>query len=108
MDSGSDDAAKQDLAEISQKWGLSPNASQLPYDNLFEEIVRELARRVEVLMNRDPRKFNNELYRLDVSEMKIKEVLRTRKGDAVFEGLARIILERELQKARTRREYAKT
>ena len=103
----------RDLIEVSERWGLGLPAPTHPEDllengRLFEEIVRELTRRVEILMTRDPRKFTNDLYRLDVSEARIKDLLRTATGVDVYEGLARLILKRELQKAKTRREYSST
>ena len=116
-DSRSDDAAapfaptlaptRADLIEISEKWGLTLTRadSTLTTDDLWAQVIEELARRVELLMDRDARKFSNDLYRLDVSEARIKQVMRG--GGDVFSGLARIILERELQKARTRREYVR-
>jgi hypothetical protein len=52
----------------------------------------------------------NIFYRLDIHEQKFNTIMRERVGDELTSGLADLVLEREMQKAKTRlayREYLK-
>ena len=90
-----------DRNEIAERWGLSQTNQSLSESDLFEA----LSRRIEELMNRDFRKFLHSLYRLDIDEEKVANILGTTKGESQYHALASAVLKRELQKAETRKRF---
>ena len=79
---------------LKQDWDL-----QLP-DNLSEEaILKLLADRVVLVLERGPETFFQLMYRLDISEKKLTVVLD---DDDVAMKIARLIYDRQLQKIQSR------
>jgi hypothetical protein len=68
----------------------------------FQEILAKLVRH---LLDNDFERLLNGLYRIDVSEEKVKLAMAS-SGD-LAEEIAMLIIEREMQKVETRREYRK-
>jgi hypothetical protein len=81
---------------VAEKWQLAHAALS------FEEILKALTPKVEALLTTDRRKLFQAFYRLDVDEARVERVFRTRAPHEQARALAELILERELQKARTR------
>ena len=79
------------------------NSQLLPQTSLavFKE---ELASYINELINHDFEKLVSILYRLDVSEKKLKETLASSSTNA-GELIAAMIIERQLQKIKTRKEF---
>jgi hypothetical protein len=96
--------ADDEAGEIAEKWGLLPMGSTAPYP--ADELLEELARRVAVLLDRNRAAFLQSLYRLDVSEEKSRRVFAAVPPGEQPRALARLILQREIEKARTRKAYA--
>lgn len=69
-----------------------------------ESLIRLFTERVEVMMREDIDLLLSSLYRLDIDELKIQKALRST-DIPVAEGLARLIIERQKEKIRTRRQY---
>lgn len=73
------------------------------YRRLYEELVDHLNRLID-------RNFNTLvalLYRIDVSQEKVKKVIAAKKDDASYgQVLAPLILNRQIDKIKTRRAYA--
>ena len=73
-------------------------------DNL--QIIREhLVNKVMELMTRDYNRFINNLYRIDIDENKVLEVLNLRDKTMVPEKLTDLIIERQLQRVKTQLLY---
>ena len=68
-----------------------------------DEFLKLLTRVIQHLLDKDFERLMNGLYRIDVDENKVKLAMTT---DQVAENIARLIIERELQKVETRRKYS--
>ena len=68
-----------------------------------EELEDRLTFRLNRLIDADFNLLVSILYRVDVNEIKLKELLRTAAGEDAGRIMARLIIERQLQKIITRR-----
>ena len=90
-----DDKVLQEAAiGLKQDWDL-----QLPDAVSEEAILRALADRVVVVLERGAETFFQLMYRLDISEKKLNAVLQ---DDDVAMKIARLIYDRQLQKIQSR------
>lgn len=80
--------------------GLSLSPATIPN---YDELVKELARAVQYLIDKDFEKLMQILYRIDVSEAKVKAAFGLERD--VAEQIALLIIEREQQKVITRAKY---
>lgn len=80
--------------------GLSLSLTTVPD---YTEFVKELARAIEFLIEKDFEKLMQILYRIDVSESKVKEAFGLEQD--VAQQIALLIIEREEQKVITRAKY---
>ncbi|MCB0736043.1 MAG: hypothetical protein KDC92_00925 [Bacteroidetes bacterium] len=69
------------------------------------ELLQALAERIAYLLDHDFEFLMQALYRIDVNENKVKMALQG-ESDNPAQILAELIIEREMQKAETRRKYA--
>ncbi|MBS1916395.1 MAG: hypothetical protein JST87_08950 [Bacteroidetes bacterium] len=77
-------------------------------DNIsLEEIKEQLAGYVNDLISNDFEKLVSLLYRVDVSEKKLKKMLNENKNTDAGKIIAELIIERQAQKIKTRNEYKK-
>jgi hypothetical protein len=67
-----------------------------------EDIIHRLASRIAVLMDRNPDQFFLLMYRLDISEMRLKEVLA---DNEAAHKIAALVYQRQLQKIQSRRQH---
>lgn len=74
---------------------------EIGYDHAFLMIMRV----VEDLMTKDFNRLINILYRIDVSEEKLKEALAL-SNDNPASVITKMILDRQLQKVATRKKYS--
>ncbi|MGX5819909.1 hypothetical protein ACWKWU_17060 [Chitinophaga lutea] len=70
-----------------------------------EELEERLAAHLEYLTERDFQQFVLLLYKVDVSEKKVKEILAVEQYPGVFRSIARLIIERQEEKIRSREQY---
>ena len=78
------------------------------YQDLNYEILKEFVKqKVEDLINRNFEKLTWILYRIDVDEEKLKNALKQNNPEKAPEVIAELIIERQLQKAKTRQEFEK-
>jgi hypothetical protein len=70
----------------------------------MEKLEQALALRLEQLINQDFQQFVTLLYTVDVSERKIKEILAGEGQDDAYLLIARLIIERQFQKVKSRAE----
>lgn len=71
----------------------------------YEEWMRELAAAINRLIQTDFTGLVNILYRLDVSEARLKQVLADQPGTNAGELIAALMVERQLEKNRTRSQF---
>jgi hypothetical protein len=98
----SEEAIKEVVEEL-QKFSI-----QLPvkaYSHI--ELQREIALRINHLITNDFSLFISILYRLDISENKLRRLLSEAKNEAAGEIIAELIIERQLQKIATRNAFRK-
>ena len=73
-------------------------------DELTEEqLIIMLAKRISEMLDLNPELLFSTLYRLDVYESKINQVLRSGEDPAL--GLATLVMDRQKQKLKTKQEY---
>ena len=68
-----------------------------------EQLIIMLAGRISQMLDESPELLFSTLYRLDIYESKINKVLKS--GDDTALGLAKLVLERQKEKMRTKAEY---
>lgn len=71
----------------------------------LEELEILLAERVNRMIQQDFEGLVQLLYRVDVSETKLRSLLESNAGEDAARVIARLILERQWQKIETRRRY---
>jgi hypothetical protein len=88
-------------AELQKEYALlSPEA-------VFSEWRRQLVQEVNRLIRADFSRLINSLYRLDVSETKLKYLLQQNSGENAPAIIADLIIERQVQKIKSRREFSR-
>lgn len=97
----------QHSRELVQRLSNNFNVSQrfLPENSSIEDLINALEAAISDLLDHDFGKLLNIFYRLDFNEHKVKEVLSGSSADLVAQDLAKLIIERELQKIKTRQQY---
>ncbi|MGK9475689.1 hypothetical protein [Melioribacter sp. OK-6-Me] len=84
---------------------FSLDETNLPAKNDIEFIRVYLVEKIKELMARDYGRFINNLYRIDVDEAKVNEILYDRNKTAIPARLADLIIERQLLRIKTRMMY---
>src|SRR6266481_6266553 len=88
-------------AELDKEYGLmSPAAA-------FTEWRRQLAAELNRLIQHDFNRLISGLYRLDVSESKLKYLLQNNPAEHAGAIIADLIIERQVQKIKSRREFSR-
>ena len=88
------------LVLANKDFNLDISSSEVSSAQDFELILAKLIRH---LLDSDFERLINGLYRIDVSEEKVKQALSA-SGD-IAEEIATLIIKREMQKVETRRKY---
>lgn len=73
---------------------------------LFRQLRAVLIRRIEELLEKDSEKLMWILYRIDVSEKKVRASLEANSSSDYAQVLADLIIERQIEKARTRAQFS--
>ena len=79
----------------------------LPQKLEDHEATSLLAGKINQLINENFEKVVSLLYRIDVNENKLREVLAHRPGENAGELIASLIIERQLEKIKSRREMGR-
>ena len=74
-------------------------------EEAFEELKRQLTRRIAYMMDDDFETLLQIFYRIDLNERAVNQAIHL--ADVPSEKLAELVIEREVQKAKTRIEYSK-
>ena len=77
----------------------------LPENISFEVLKEQLSSHINFLIQSDFQKLVSILYRVDVNESKLKHLLKENQGFDAASIITDLIIERELQKIRSRQEY---
>lgn len=86
---------------------LTDDANSLSLDNpeMYEALKKKLVEKISGLISTNMEKLYSLLYRIDVDEEKVKEEISKRSPDEAPEVIAVMIIEREIEKAITRKKY---
>lgn len=79
----------------------------LPENISFEQLKERLSSHINFLIRSDFQKLVSILYRVDVSESKLKHLLKENPDFDAANIITDLIIERQLQKIRSRQEYRK-
>ena len=84
---------------------FSLEKDSLPAVNDLALIREHLINKVTELISRDYDRFINNLYRIDVNEKKVSEILHTKDRTTIPERLADLIIERQIMRVKTQMLY---
>jgi hypothetical protein len=87
------------ISAINQSLGIS-----LPGTISSDELRQNLAHHINHLINHDFEKLVYYLYRIDVDENKMRTLLEQKEGEGAPQLIADLIIERQLQKIKSRKE----
>jgi uncharacterized protein YwgA len=79
----------------------------LPDNIPLEELKQKLSLHINHLINHDFEKLVSLLYRIDVNENKIRQLLKQKEGENTAGIIADLIIERQLEKIESRKKSAK-
>lgn len=82
-------------------------ALQLPEKISYEEMIDKLSIAVNNLLQSDFHKLVSLLYRIDVSEPKLRYLLKENPDENAGRIIATLIIERQLQKIKSREEFSR-
>ena len=71
----------------------------------IEELEQQLTNHINLLINTDFEKLVYYLYRIDVNETKMKQLLQQQGGENAAQLIAQLIIDRQLQKIKSRAEH---
>lgn len=80
-------------------------AIELPEKISMEEIQEKLSAHINRLVQNNFEQLINLLYRIDVSEAKIKSLLQIQPGADAGDMIASLIIERQIQKIKSRQQF---
>lgn len=92
-----------DLQDITQS--LTPYFALQEGRYTYDALVKRIAEEVQYLIDYDLNKLWNLLYRIDVSEKKVKEVIETTPFNQHSLLIAQLILKRQQEKIISRQKY---
>jgi hypothetical protein len=78
---------------------------RLPETVSYDQLEELLAQRLETLISRNFQHFVFLLYRIDVPENQIRNILDTDAGAGAYHKIAALLIERQLQKIKSREMY---
>ncbi len=98
---------KDTAAIISQDFDWPRFDEQIKANNkaAYEQLKKKLTRAIRELIDHDMERLLQVLYRIDVDEKRSDTILSTSPPPKIPEQLAKLVIERELQKAYTRQLY---
>ena len=96
------DPGKEIIPALNDSLQLSL-ANELSNDQLLDK----LAEHINFLIGKDFQKLISILYRVDISEKKLKTMLDENQNTDAGKLIASLLIERQLQKIKTRREFSR-
>lgn len=71
----------------------------------FTPFFEAISERVAYFLDQDPDLLMSYLYRLDVDEARVRDVMRINDPSRIIRGIAKLIFDRQIERLRTKREY---
>lgn len=95
------------LEKVSRDFSTSRTKIELieDYTKDIEALKNHLSQKVAEMMEKDFDRFLNNMYRIDVSEVKVRKILNESPFGTIPEKLAELIIERQMQRIKTQRLY---
>lgn len=95
------------LKKISNDFSTNRTSIEIleEYSKDLDALKLHLSKKIEEMMEKDFDRFLNNLYRIDVSEAKVKRVLNEAPFESIPSHLADLIIERQVQRIETQRLY---
>lgn len=88
-------------------WQLSADAALQTVPGItYEELQALLAEKLEFLISTDFQQFVLLLYKVDVSEFKIRQILESDLSPEVYKKIAALLIERQQEKIISRKTYS--
>jgi len=78
---------------------------EIPANISFTELKEQLTQHINHLINTDFEKLIFYLYRIDVHEERMKQLLQQQEGENAASLIAQLIIDRQLQKIKSRAEF---
>lgn len=78
---------------------------EIPANISFAELKEQLTQHINHLINTDFEKLIFYLYRIDVHEDKMRQLLQQQEGENAASLIAQLIIDRQLQKIKSRAEF---
>ena len=91
-------------SELVRTWQIRPTQSQGELAQA-DQLLGALKERIVELLSHDMQTLVTAMYRLDISEKKFEQSMSLSGFDRIAESLAQTVLERELQRFRSRQSY---
>lgn len=97
------------MDELNDELKAALHGADLEQMNQLEKdtILNQIAAKVADMLESQPDLLFSYLYRLDVDEQKISKVVNQGPGGDISLGLARLILQRQLSRIQTQKEYGR-
>ena len=92
---------EQAIQRVEEQFGIITSRQS------FEEKLQALAVKINDLLNNDFQKLISLLYRMDINESKLRRLLEENKNTDAGLIIAKMIIEREAQKIKSRKESMK-
>ncbi len=86
-------------------WIRENTGIRVPASVSMEELEQLLSERLEVLVEKDFQQFVLLLYQVDVSEKKVKAILASEGYPDVYHSVAKLIIDRQMEKIKSREFY---
>lgn len=97
--------ASESYQLILKDFGLEEDTEIEEANIAFDWLENYLTKQVNYLLDHDFSRLLNALYRIDISESRTKELLQLSDADDISRNIARAIIEREMQKVKTRKQF---
>ena len=97
--------AKHSLQLAKKDLGLEDNINLEGTEDPFERLIEFLEKRIKYMLNSDFSGLLNALYRIDIPENQVRDLLEFTEPQSLAKALTLAILEREKQKVITRQQY---
>ena len=100
------DSLAQLKSQLVRSWQIAPhqNPSELTTPDQFLDALKE---RIADLLRHDMPTLLTAMYRLDISEKKFEQAMSLSGIDQISDKLAQTVLDREVQRVRSRQSYEK-
>lgn len=96
---------RQSYQLVRKDLGLEEELEIGEENNSFDWLESYLEKQIDYLLDHDFNRLMNALYRIDISENRVNEILHSSQSDGMALKLSKAIIEREKQKVLTRIKY---